>query len=178
MAIIDWVIVIFVVISVLAAAKAGLIVEVCSLAGLIFGFVLASWNYQSAGLWLRQWIHTQTTADALGFLLIVLGTLIAAAIVGRILRWSAKSIGLGWADRLAGAAFGFVKGCAVVTVAVVVMAAFWPQATWFRESYLAPEFLAMANRASAVTPSDLRERIRQGVTTLKKDQPNWMRPSA
>ena len=122
MAIVDWVILIVLILSVLSAAKTGLIGEVFSLAGLIIGLLLASWDYQKLTPWMAQWIHSPKVDEALSFILIALAVMIVAGIAGRIVRWSVKSIGLGWADRLAGAAFGLVKGCALVTIAVMVIA--------------------------------------------------------
>lgn len=178
MALIDWVIVVVLIVSVLTAAKSGLIVQVFSLAGLILGLLVASWDYGKLTPWVGQWIHFPAAIEALSFMLIALGVMIIAAIVGRIVRWSVKSIGLGWADRLAGAAFGLVKGCALITIAVMVIAAFWPSATWFQQSRFAPGFLSMARRAAVVTPADLGERIRNGVDVLRKAQPDWLRPAA
>jgi membrane protein required for colicin V production len=178
MAVIDWVIVIVLIVSVLTAAKAGLIVEVFSLGGLVLGLLVASWDYQRLMPWMSQWIHSLSTAEALSFIIIALGIMIVAAVAGRMVRWSVKSIGLGWADRLGGAAFGLVKGCALITIAVMIIAAFWPSATWFRQSRFAPGFLAMARHAAAVTPSDLGDRIRSGVEDLRRAQPDWLRPAA
>jgi membrane protein required for colicin V production len=79
---------------------------------------------------------------------------------------------------MAGAAFGLLKGCALVTIAVMVIAAFWPSATWFRQSRFAPGFLAMARRAADVAPAELGDRIRSGVIVLRKAQPEWLRPAA
>jgi membrane protein required for colicin V production len=178
MAIVDWVILIVLILSVLSAAKTGLVVEVFSLAGLILGLLLASWDYQKLTPWMAQWVHSPSTGQALAFIAIALAVMIAASIAGRIVRWSVKSVGLGWADRLAGAAFGLVKGCALVTIAVMVIAAFWPGATWFRQSRVAPEFLSMARRAAVVAPAELGDRIRSGVIVLRKAQPEWLRPAA
>lgn len=175
---IDWAIVVIVVVSVVSAAKTGLVVEVFSLAGLILGLLLASWDYQRLMPWVGSWTHSIPLAQAVSFLLIALGVMIAAALAGRFLRWSVKSIGLGWADRVAGAAFGLVKGCALVTIAVMVIAAFWPSATWFQRSRLAPGFLSMAHRVAVVAPADLQQKIRAGVVVLRKDQPDWMKPAA
>jgi hypothetical protein len=58
----------------------------------------------------------------------------------------------------------------------MVIAAFWPSATWFRASYLAPGFLSVADHVSVIAPSDLKERIQHGVASLRKDQPEWMKP--
>ncbi|HEX4037443.1 MAG TPA: CvpA family protein [Acidobacteriaceae bacterium] len=178
MAVIDWVIVIVLIVSVLTAAKAGLVVEVFSLAGLILGLLVASWDYQKLMPWIGRWVHSLALEEALSFILIALGIMLVASLAGRLVRWSVKSIGLGWADRLAGAAFGLIKGCALITVAVMVIAAFWPGATWFRQSRFAPGFLSMARHAAVVTPADLGDRIRSGVEVLRKEQPEWLKPAA
>ncbi|MGB6609583.1 MAG: CvpA family protein, partial [Acidobacteriaceae bacterium] len=177
MAIVDWVILIVLILSVVSAAKAGLILEVFSLAGLVLGLLVASWDYQKLTPWMGQWIHSPSWNQALSFIVMALGVMIAAGIAGRIVRWSVKSVGLGWADRMAGAAFGLLKGCALVTIAVMVIAAFWPSATWFRQSRFAPGFLAMARRAADVAPAELGDRIRSGVIVLRKAQPEWLRPA-
>ena len=178
MAIVDWVILIVLILSVVSAAKAGLILEVFSLAGLVLGLLVAAWDYQKLTPWMGQWIHSPSMNQALSFIVMALGVMIAAGIAGRIVRWSVKSVGLGWADRMAGAAFGLVKGCALVTIAVMVIAAFWPSATWFRQSRFAPGFLAMARQAADVAPAELGDRIRSGVIVLRKAQPDWLRPAA
>ncbi len=178
MAIIDWVILIVLILSVLSAAKAGLILEVFSLAGLVLGLLVASWDYQKLTPWVGRWIHSPTLNEALSFIAMALAVMIVAGIAGRIVRWSVKSVGLGWADRLAGAAFGLLKGCVLVTIAVMVIAAFWPGATWFRQSRFAPGFLSMARRAAVVAPAELGDRIRSGVDVLRKAQPEWLRPAA
>lgn len=175
---IDWAIVAIVVVSVVTAAREGLVVEVFSLAGLIMGLLLASWDYQRLTPWVGTWVHSAPLAQALAFLFIAFGVMIAAALLGRFIRWSVKSIGLGWADRVAGAAFGLVKGCVLVTIAVMVIAAFWPSATWFQRSRLAPGFLSIAHRVAVVAPADLQQKIRAGVVVLRKDQPDWMKPAA
>ena len=178
MAIVDWVIIAILVVSAVSAAKSGLIVEVFSLAGLILGLLLASWDYQKLVPWMGRWIHSLPGVEAASFLTIAIGVMLAAALAGRFVRWSANSIGLGWLDRMAGAVFGLVKGCVLVTVVVIVVAAFWPGATWLRRSHLAPGFLAMAHQAAAAAPADLQNRIRQGVMVLRKDQPVWIKPAA
>jgi membrane protein required for colicin V production len=178
MAIIDWVILIVLILSVASAAKTGLIVEIFSLVGLLMGVLIASWDYPKLTGWMAQWVHSPSTDQALSFIAIAIGVMIVAAILGRVVRGMVQSVGLGWADRMAGAAFGFVKGCALVTIAVMVIAAFWPGATWFRQSRFAPGFLSMARRAAVVAPAELGDRIRSGVIVLRKAQPEWLRPAA
>jgi membrane protein required for colicin V production len=178
MAIVDWIILVILVVSVLSAAKNGFLLEIFSLAGVVAGLWIASWNYQRLLPWISQWIHSWAAAEALSFLVIAMGVMIAAGILGRAIRWSVHSMGLGWADRFVGAVFGLVKGCALVTLAVLTVAAFLPKATWFQQSRLARYFLSAAHQASIVTPSDFAERIRQGVATIRNAQPPGLKPSA
>jgi membrane protein required for colicin V production len=177
MALVDWIILGVLLVSVLSAAKNGFFLEIFSLAGIIAGLWIASWNYQRLLPWIVRWIHSRIAAEALSFLLLALGIMIAAGIVGRLIRWSVHSIGLGWADRFVGAVFGLVKGCALVTLAVLTIAAFLPRAPWFQQSRLAPYFLSAAHQASVVTPHEFGERIRQGVVIIRNAQPHWLKSS-
>jgi membrane protein required for colicin V production len=178
MAVVDWLILIVVLLSVLSAVRNGFLLELFSLVGVFAGLLFASWNYQRLLPWVTRWIHSWPAAEAISFLVIALGVMILAGILGRLIRWSAHSIGLGWADRFFGAVFGFFKGYVLITLAVLVVAAFFPQATWFQESRLAPYFLSAAHQASVVTPFELGERIRQGVVIIRNSQPTWLKPSA
>jgi membrane protein required for colicin V production len=178
MAIVDWVIAAIVILAVIGAAKNGFFVEAFSLGGVVLGLLIASWNYQRLMPSLLQAVHTPAVAEAIAFLAIALVVMIAAGLVGRILHRTAHSIGLGWLDRLIGAAFGFLKGCVVVTLGVMALAAFYPQCGWLDHSRLAPYFLSAAHTTTAVTPAELGERIRDGVKIIRDAQPDWLKPQA
>ena len=72
----------------------------------------------------------------------------------------ARTAGLGGLDSLLGAIFGVIRGCFLVVVAIIAIAAFMPQKTWLNGSKLAPYFLSAANQcgrgAGRVTPEDSR----------------------
>jgi membrane protein required for colicin V production len=178
MALMDWIIVAILVLSVLGAARKGFVVEAFSLAGLIFGLLLASWNYQRLVPWESRWIHTRQLAEAIAFLGIALCVMIVAGLAGKGFRWAVRSVGLGWADRFVGAIFGFLRGCILVTLGVMALAAFLPRTVWLEQSHLASYFLTMARTSSVVTPSDFGERIRQGIKTIRESQPEWLQPKA
>lgn len=178
MVLIDWVIVIILIISVLSAARHGFFVEAFSLAGVILGVLLASWNYRKILPWIEGWVHSPGVAEAIAFVAIAIAVMVLAGLVGRLLRWSARSIGLGWADRFIGAVFGLLKGCVLVTLGVMAIAAFLPRAAWMDRSKLAPYFLSVAHEASVVTPAELGERIREGVKAIRSAQPDWLKPNA
>lgn len=178
MAVADWVILGILLLSVLNAARKGFFVECFSLAGVVLGLLLASWNYQRLVPWLVGWVHTVNVAQAIAFVAIALGTMIAAGLLGRLVRWVVHSVGLGWADRLMGAVFGMLKGCVLVTLGVMTMAAFFPSTTWLGESRIASYFLSVARQTALVTPGDLSERIRDGVKLIRDAQPDWLKPHA
>ena len=178
MALIDWAIIIILIVSVLSAAKHGFFVEAFSLAGVILGLLLASWNYQKLLPWLNGWVHSPGVAEAIAFVVIAIAIMVIAGLAGRLIRWSVRSIGLGWADRFIGAIFGLLKGCVLVTLGIMAIAAFLPHATWLEQSKFAPYFLSVAHEASAVTPAQLGERIREGVKVIRDAQPDWLKPNA
>jgi membrane protein required for colicin V production len=178
MAVVDWVIAAILVVSVLGAAKNGFFVEAFSLAGVVLGLLVASWNFQRLMPWLTQAIHNPAIAEAIAFLAIALAVMVAAGLVGRLLHKTAETIGLGWLDRLVGAAFGLAKGCVVVTLGVMALAAFSPRNGWLDHSRIAPYFLAAAHTTTAVTPQQLGERIRDGVKIIREAQPEWLKPHA
>jgi len=178
MAPIDGVIAAVLVLSVVTAARNGFFIETFSLAGVILGLLIASWNFQKPMPWLLRFIHTPPIAEAVAFLVIALLVMIAASLVGRLLRWSVHSIGLGWLDWLVGAAFGFLKGCVLVTLGVIALAAFLPHNGWLDHSELAHYFLAAAHTTATVTPNQLGERIRDGVKIIRDAQPDWLKPQA
>jgi membrane protein required for colicin V production len=87
--------------------------------------------------------------------------------IGRIARWGAESVGLRWADRLLGGAFGLVRGALVVMVVLLGIAAFQPNASLLRNSEFAPYFLVIGRGASWLAPSAVRQQFRAGVTALR-----------
>ncbi len=178
MAPIDWIILVILLISVLTAAKKGFFVETFSLAGIILGLLIASWNFQRLLPWLNPWIHTVAIAEMVSFLAIAIGIMIVAGLVGRLIRWAVRSVGLGWADRFMGALFGLLKGCVIVTLGVMACAAFLPRTTWLEESRLVPYFLSVAHQSAVVTPYAFGERIRNGVKLIREAQPDWLKPKA
>jgi membrane protein required for colicin V production len=178
MALIDWAIVVILIVSVLSAAKHGFFVEAFSLAGVVLGLLLASWNYQKVLPWINGWVHSPGVAEVIAFVAIAIAVMVIAGLAGRLIRWSVRSIGLGWADRFTGAVFGLVKGCVLVTLGVMAIAAFLPHATWLERSKFAPYFLSVAHGASVVTPAELGERIREGVKVIRDAQPDWLKPNA
>jgi membrane protein required for colicin V production len=163
----DWGIVAVLVISTVVAFIHGFLVEVCALGGLIAGIVLAGHYYLAVAPWVARFVHDDAAVAAISFLLVAFGVMLAAAIIGRVLRWILRSIGLGWADRIAGGAFGLLKGYILVALGVAAMVAFFPREPWFDQSQLVPYFFPGAHGSATVLPRDLSVRIQSGLHSLE-----------
>jgi membrane protein required for colicin V production len=171
MTIFDWFIVAIIVVSAIVAASQGFLLEVFSLAGLVIGLWLALWNYRVLAVPFARVIHSERICDALAFLLIAFGVMIILGLIGRLFSKLAHTAGLGGLDGLLGAIFGVLRGCVLVVVAIIAIAAFFPQKTWMNGSKLAPYFLSAANQVSAGAPAELRQKIQEGVAALEHVRP-------
>lgn len=173
MTIFDWFIVAVILLSTIVAAAQGLVLEIVSLAALVLGLWLAFWNYGVLAGPLSRVIHSVGVADVLAFLLIVLGVMLIVGLIGRAISKVAHTAGLGGLDSLLGAIFGVIRGCFLVVVAIIAIAAFMPQKAWLRGSKLAPYFLSAANDFSAEAPAELRHKIQEGVAIIQQG-PDWL----
>jgi membrane protein required for colicin V production len=166
----DWVIVAVIVISVVQASISGFFHEAFGIAGLIFGYLLAAWNYQRLAARFEPHLKSIWLGEIAAFLIIFLAVLILAGIAGRITRHIVKEVGLSFVDRILGGALGLLRGSLIVAVILVSMAAFTPTSTMLEGSELAPYFLVVGRAAIWVAPSELRARFYQGLDLLHREQ--------
>ena len=171
----DWILGLSLAYSVIRAAFRGFFKEAFALGGLVVGFLLACWGYQSTATHLSGLIISVPLAQFTAFVLIVVATMFVAALIGTLLRRTASAIGLGFFDRLAGALFGLLRGCILGTALLMAFTAFLPTAPWITTSKLAPFFLRAAHAVSFVMPSDLKVRFHDGVQRIKHTTPDWIK---
>ena len=164
----DWVIALVILLSVLQAASAGFFQEAFGIGGLVFGYLLAAWNYHRLAVWFSSNISSVWMADIAAFLIIFVGVMLLAGIAGRIASWAMKEAGLRVVDRVLGAALGLLRGCLVVAIVLTSMAAFTPTSKGLQGSKWAPYFLVVGRAAVWVAPSELRMRFYQGLDLLHR----------
>jgi membrane protein required for colicin V production len=164
----DWIILAVILISVVQAASSGFFQEACGIAGLVFGYILAAWQYWRLAAWFSPHLNSPWLGQIAGFLVIFVAVMIVAGIVGRITRWIMKEAGLSFLDRLLGAALGMLRGCLMVAIVLMSMAAFTPASRLLAGSQLAPYFLVVGRAAIWVAPSELRSRFYQGLDLLRQ----------
>jgi membrane protein required for colicin V production len=176
MNLIDIVIVLILVLSAVFGFRSGLIRCISSLVGLIAGISIASWNYKGFAFRLMGTIHSQALAEAISFCLIALIVMIVAALIGLLLKSMIHGIGLAWLDRLLGLIFGLLRGAVLVSLCIIVLAAFFPETLWLGNSQLSRYFLGSVDITAQVSPGELKDKILNGLHTLEKDTPNWLSP--
>jgi len=164
----DWGIVAVIVVSVAHAASAGFFQEAFGIAGLVFGYLLAAWQYHQLAQHFAPYLNSPWFGEITAFLVIFVAVMVAAGIIGRIARWLMKEAGLSFVDRLLGGALGLLRGCLIVAVVLMSMAAFNPNSTWLEGSRAAPYFLVVGRAVVWVAPSELRARFYQGLDVLRQ----------
>jgi len=182
MSVADWIILAFLLFSVVGAAIEGFFREAFGLAGLIVGYLLAAWQYQRLANWFAPHLKSPWVADIAGFLIIFFAVLVLAGFTGKVARWVMKTAGLSTIDRVLGGVLGLLRGVLVVAIVLTAMAAFAPAEKWLGESQLAPYFLVGGRAAIWLAPSELRQRFYQGLDYLRhasaEEERNHSRPPA
>lgn len=167
MSVADWIILAFLLLSVVGAAIEGFFHEAFHLVGLIVGYVLAAWQYHRLAERFAPHLKSPWVGDAAAFLIIFFAVLIVAGFAGRLARWMMKKAGLTAIDRFLGAVLGLLRGSLVVAIVLLAMTSFAPAQKWLAESQLAPYFLVGGRAVIWLAPSELRQRFYQGLDYLR-----------
>jgi membrane protein required for colicin V production len=164
----DWIILAVILASVIEAAIAGFFQVAFGIAGLVFGYLFATWHYQWVAGWYSKYLKSPEVAQIVGFLTILIAVTILAGLLGRAARWLVRKSGLSFLDRLLGAVLGFLRGGLSVAIILVAITAFTPASGLLEGSQLAPYFLAVGRAAIWAAPSELRARFYQGLDLARR----------
>jgi membrane protein required for colicin V production len=178
MAWVDWVIVIVMAVAMISGLSQGFFRSACSLGGLLVGLAIAAWNYGRISALFMPLIRIRAVADAIGFLLIALLVMAVFSVVGVVLAKVFRLIGLGCLDGLAGAVFGCLQGVILVTLGIIVIVAFFPDAHWLEQARLPRLFFGACHLSTHMSPADLAHRVRDGLRMLEHESPEWMHPNS
>ena len=166
----DWIILLALVLSVVQAASSGFFQEAFGIAGLVFGYLIAAWQYRHLAGYFAPFISSQWLGEIVAFLAIFFGVMVLAGVLGKIVRWIVKEAGLNVVDRFLGGVLGLVRGCLVVAIVLVSMTAFTPTSRWLQGSGLAPYFLVVGRAVIWVAPAELRAQFYKGLDYLRQTQ--------
>ena len=165
----DVVFLILIAASVIYSLIRGLVREIFSFLSLILGFFGASYGYSALANWLKRWVENEILAQILGFAILFLLLALAISLLGKALSGLVKKMDLGWADRVGGAAFGFLKAVLLIAIILLVLTAFLPpKSKVITESKISPAALAIARGLSILVPEKFRVAYSEKEKALKK----------
>jgi membrane protein required for colicin V production len=145
----------------------GAIKEIFSLGSVIVGFFIANSFYGDAGRLLMSFLQNSALAMVLGYALLFVGSSIIIRLIGTLLAKGTKKIKLGWADHLLGGTFGFLKGGLIISLIVMILSSFLPNAKVLKESNLTPYVISAVGLMAKVAPSRIHQRFTDGREKLE-----------
>ncbi len=167
----NWLDIVFAIVlisSVLEGLKKGFARTALGLAAVIVGLVCGLWFYASVGALFESRVGP-TWANVLGFLVIFVGVIVLGGLLGALIAKLLKMVHLSWLDRLAGGAFGVLRGALVCAVIVAVMMAFSPKPPpgSVERSRLAPYVMGTARILVYAAPHEFSEGFHRSYEKLR-----------
>ena len=146
--------------SLLLGAFRGLMRELVSLAGWFAAFILAT---AFSGIVAAKMPESlgPLLSGLLSFLLVFIVVLLVSGLVGLVLSRLVRAAGLGFTDRLLGAAFGAVRGVAIVLLAVLLAGLTpLPREPFWRRAVLSGPFETVALALGSYLPEGVAQRLK------------------
>ena len=167
---VDYLVLFFLGLSVLAGFREGFIRLGIGFIALVVGFLAATWMYGLAADPVMPYVHSRMFANFIGFNVIFFSVLFAGAVLAGIIARAFKLVGLSFFDRMLGALFGGIRGALVVTVATMCIMAFAPGAipAKFRTSRSGPYIITASRYLSSVAPYELKNAIQRTVRVIPR----------
>ena len=149
----DIVIIVVLVASIFIGGKNGLIKSLLSLVGLCVGISLAGRYYLTLAERLA-FIPQEKAAHVVAFAIILLGVMVAAALLGWLLTKIISAVMLGWLNGLGGMVFGLVIGALSVSTLLAIWVKFLGMNQVVSNSGLASLLLNQLPVVLALLPPD------------------------
>lgn len=160
MTLLDYVVIGIVALSTLLGLWRGVISEVLALLAWVAAFMAARLWAQPAGEQFAGLVSEPALRYAAGFATVLIGVLVVFALFRFVLSLLIKAAGLGTADRLLGAGFGFLRGMLIVLVGVLLAGLTGlPKTQAWRHGWTAPQLESAAAVMKSWLPADVAKRI-------------------
>jgi membrane protein required for colicin V production len=164
----DWLLLAILVYSIAISWFKGFVREVLGLITVLVAVLLAAWSYRGVGRLFKDVVRTENIALFFGFSLIFVMTLVAGFVVIWLVTKFMKFAKLQWADRLLGAAFGFIRGWVISAAVLLALTAFEIQTERLKGSELAPYFLPGSRVIAVMTPYEMKAKFLVGYRALER----------
>jgi membrane protein required for colicin V production len=160
MTVFDVIVLLIVVLSIAISVMRGLVREVLSLASWIGAFFVAKFGATVVASWLPAWISHPGVRLAVGFILVMIATVLLFSLISLQIVKVVKITGLQGTDRALGALFGFARGLVIAIIAVLLAGLTpLPQGRYWQEAVLSRPLEASANALKGWLPENIRSRI-------------------
>jgi membrane protein required for colicin V production len=146
----------------------GLVRMAVGLGGLVLGIFLAIRFEERATPLVRRVVDSELWGSMIAFVGIVVGVVLAAAVVSFVLRKLLKAANLAWVDRGLGAAVGLVGALFLSAALSIILTAGLPRdSRLLADSKLAPITLRLSVALVRLAPPSLRQRFDAGMQRLR-----------
>ena len=164
----DWLLLAILLYSIAISWFKGFVREVLGLITVLVAVLLAAWFYRGVGRLFKDVVRTENIALFFGFSLIFVMTLVAGFVVIWLVTKFMKFAKLQWADRLLGAAFGFIRGWVISAAILLALTAFEIQTERLKGSELVPYFLPGSRVMAVMTPYEMKAKFLVGYRALER----------
>src|SRR3990167_6601860 len=157
--IIDIVILGIIALSVFTGLVRGLVKEVVALVVWVVAIWLGVTYCQDVGEYFRSYVSNDSARVALGFVIILLLTILAGSLFNAFLGFILKSTGLTGTDRVLGMGFGFVRGIILVSLIILTiqMTSLFPREEILNKSHLYTKFTPVVNWLYGLMPNFIKK---------------------
>lgn len=149
----DIIIIVVLAITALIGLKIGLIKAVLFLAGVVVGVFLAGRYYVPLSEQLT-FIPQTGLAKIAAFAIILIGVVVIAGVLAKLLKWAASVMMLGWVNRAGGAVFGLLMGTIFCSALLAIWVNFFGVAGPLSGSKLTAIFLHYFPMVLALLPDE------------------------
>ena len=165
-------------ISAILSLFRGLIREVLSLLGWTVAVWVAFKFAHPVSLLFTRVVALPSGQLALGFIVLLIGTLVVFGLFNFLIGKLIDSTGLSGTDRLLGMIFGVARGIAIITVLVAIAGLTpFPHDPWWQQSRFLPVFSGLAEHAMEWLPPDFAKHLNYDHAAVVSPPPAATLPS-
>jgi membrane protein required for colicin V production len=165
----DFVLVLVLAVSMIAGLSKGFTRTAIGFVSFILALFLGLWFYGLPAAAVREYLSSQQLANFAGFMSIFLAVMVAGALIEYGVYKFMKAVNLSWLDRLAGGAFGIIRGVLVGAALVTAFMAFAPKAppVSVAHSRVAPYVMHTARAMVAAAPREVKDGFRNSYERVR-----------
>jgi membrane protein required for colicin V production len=172
MNILDWVLICVAAFWVLRGLARGAVSQIFGVAGILAGFFVAVYNYQTVAAFINGKFHSFSgpAARPLSFICLFLLSWFCVAVAGAWIHRLIRGAGLGFIDRLWGAMIGFAKAVlfAIVAISFLTLFSAGGNCPLVTQSKLAPMIMETSRYLFKLAPPKVQEEFLKRQQEVKK----------